>query len=591
MAGMVAYRIRSLPVDGMEPPYLSGWSAVYNDARVLDAQGVPSSAEFGTPGLLNTRRNFPYVTGGDQQIVGTAMVAPRIRELAFESRYTIGAPALPLPGVKLHTRYVEGAGGDLSSYGVPYLEVHWTLIVPRWTMQNYYGSPVLHNVTPELGTHGHNSEEYGDTQVRLQWRPLPVQGDSMQFFGRAVVADRKQKVNASGLQALSIGQHKAAYIGDPPRTTQYLYVTGFPDNKWIGEQVPYPAMNQQVVYVVNDNQATQFGRAEITANTVRVEPGYGGFLVGTPAASSKIRTLAVEPWKDPENFTDRATRASPFTIWARHDAPAQAQTNNQGHPWEDIDAWPNYFGVRPDTPFGFPVVASTIQRVAQDNSRDPPGYAVSQPALTMRKRALEIKGWMDERFGWHTMPAEQEVDEFEAPDSAACGRPGVISRYYGPQAVSAPGMAGAFGATRIELFNRTIDLMGWDSQALGSRLSNDTPYMWRGLRVGPPMPTIPNGFDAQKYGTTWVSFSVRGVDAEGFETFDCAYTLEQYEQRMRVLRGAGRDTPKPPSPPPPPRTAQAAGIGAAAAGVPDIWLHTRYIRPDGNSETYRKGAF
>ena len=38
--------------------------------------------------------------------------------------------------------------------GAAALEIHWTRISPRWTLQNLYGHPVLHNVTPELRTRG-----------------------------------------------------------------------------------------------------------------------------------------------------------------------------------------------------------------------------------------------------------------------------------------------------------------------------------------------------------------------------------------------------------------------------------------------------
>ena len=117
---------------------------------------------------------------------------------------------------------------------------------------------------------------------------------------------------------------------------------------------------------------------------------------------------------------------------------------------------------------------------------------------------------------------------------------------------------------------------------MGASVQGDTPFQWQGLRVGPLVPNIPAGFDAQQYGMAWVSLKVRDVTIQGFETFESTYDLAHFDLRMRV-RGT-------PAPRPPAQVLGAVGIGPVSAGTPDARRGTHYIRPDGNADVYRKGA-
>ena len=112
----------------------------------------------------------------------------------------------------------------------------------------------------------------------------------------------------------------------------------------------------------------------------------------------------------------------------------------------------------------------------------------------------------------------------------------------------------------------------------------DSPYQWQTLHVGPLMPTIPAGFLAEKFGTAWVSMRVRGVELGGWDALEIGYDPAKFAERLRV-----RNAYVPPGPP-----AQAVtpmGIGMIKAGVPNVRPGVHYIRPDGNADQYRKGAF
>ncbi|MCK1106366.1 hypothetical protein, partial [Pseudomonas aeruginosa] len=100
----------------------------------------------------------------------------------------------------------------------------------------------------------------------------------------------------------------------------------------------------------------------------------------------------------------------------------------------------------------------------------------------------------------------------------------------------------------------------------------------------PPMPTIPSGTDTSVFGTAWVSLRVRGVEPDGWESFICEYDPSHFADRMRV-----RNVFIPPGP-----NAQSVapvGLDSVDVGVPNVRPGVHYIRPDGNADQYRKGAF
>src|SRR5690606_13189295 len=169
-AGMVAFRVRPFLLEGVEPPYLSTWANVYNAAAVLKPGGNIATL-WGRPSVENTLRKFERIGGFDSAWYGYPMIAERIRTLSFEGRYTIGAPVIKGPDIKLHTRNVDGIGYDSSGLGSPSLSIHWTLITPRWTPRDFGGEPRAMNVTLQLRTIGTASEHVGKPVARLESGP------------------------------------------------------------------------------------------------------------------------------------------------------------------------------------------------------------------------------------------------------------------------------------------------------------------------------------------------------------------------------------------------------------------------------------
>ncbi|QXN70903.1 hypothetical protein DARTUKUTA_50 [Bacillus phage vB_BspP_Dartukuta] len=582
-SGMVAFRIRPLNLDSIEPPYFSGWLNIYNDAPVLGSKGF-NAESFGVSVVENTRRTFKF-QGFDSAWFGYPMVAFRIRHIKFEGRYTIAPPPIRMQEVKLYTRYLDPIGYETYGSGAQSLSIHWTLITPRWTHQDLFGEPRVHNVTPEVKTRGRVSEEFGNAFVRLEWRELITHEAFTQIIPKPIVAFRDRAIEVNGIRSMVFGDKlKVTKTGAPPYSDQLIILANADVTKnGYGievpkDQVPKPIMNQQVLYHRSDSVMTKFGSLRITANMIRVEPGFQELSVGEPMVSLKIRTVEVKEFPGDQIFQPSKPRLSPHTIWAVKEAPAQAKVNHTSSSLHYVDEYPGS-GWRKG--FGRPSVFLYTGLV---NTRGANHAAVGKPSAYNALSYIRPKGIKLDRYGWHTVPGEQISEQINSSDTMVfgitkVGRP----PYVGPQTIAAKGLSAIFwGASDIQLLHRQIYPRGHLSMAMGTRRGGDSPYMWQGLRIGELMPTIPEGFSAELIGEPWLSFRVREVNPDGYDAFISDYDLTAFSRRMKVFRKevpSSVDHIKP------------EGFDAFASSASDVKPLAHFIRPDGNSDQYRKGAF
>ncbi|MDD2978124.1 hypothetical protein [Aquabacterium sp.] len=610
-AGMVAYRIRYLPTEGLDAPYIPGWTAVHNAARLLAPAGF-NAQRLGAGVIENIRRNFPGIGNFETAEWGLPMVADRVRWLSFEGRFTIDAPPIPLPETKLHSRYINPTGVDTARMGWASLEIHWTLITPRWTMQNLYGLPSVKNLTPEIPMNGWAFDEYGDTHIRLQWRPVFAIGDQVQMMGRPEIAYRDRLVFLAGFSSQAIGSKlKVQRLGSVPYVLQYIELDipaeeGKPKIEGYGIEPPEDdvtktqfgklVINQQVIYPRQDKTSTLFGMARVTANTIRVEPGYFDLLVSDETrVELRVRTVHApkeDEFIEPEDLP--SPRISPWTIWAMTEAPEQAKRNYQKpatflHP---VDG----FIRDPGAIFG-----DTTVMLKNRPIRVPGGDELSLiwsltrygvASVSLWKQRIEPRGINSFRTGWHSLPGPRTLEQFDSEDELQVGRCQVgFLEPDGPRSVLPQGKGmQQMGEAQIELFNRTLPVLGFMANRMGQSLLADSPYMWQGLRVGPRMPTIPDGFNAELIGDgTWISYRVRELLGDGYDAFTCDYDLLAFDERMRVMRGAagagGGGLPQQT------RTLAPGGFESFATNASDLRLSAHYIHPDGYADQYRKGAF
>lgn len=577
---MVAYGVRHLPLEGIEPPPMLTWHAVYNDARVLWPTGSAQSA-FGVATLENTRRYFDRIGGFDAAEIGTAFIAFAIRDISIEPRYSIAPPDIPLPEVKLHSRYVDPIGGDMLGAGLPALTIHFNIIAPKWAHQDLFGEPRAYNVTPEVRAYGANAEEFGDAFVRLQWRPAAPNGNNMQLFGLSRIADKTQSITVAGTNMLRIGDKLTVIkTGAPPYSQQNIVMNGAVSD---GASFGTPGLNQFVIRPIGI-PPPQFGlpAARIMGASVigiKVD-GYG-----EPMVSLKNRMLTVAEWPNALVYQPSAPSLSPHTIWAVKEAPQQAIQNHPPRSLHYVGEVLGAGGYPPGERFGSHRISTYLGILRPSSLGNTAAYGV--PSVYLKRRYVAPTGIQAYRMGWAVVgDGTQFVTQFGGGSFMLFGSPSVArGPYLGPQTISPQGIAspGPGPSTWVSLLHRTFSLTGFNALAMGSS-RGDSPYQWQTLHVGPPMPTIPIGFNAERFGTTWVSLRVRGVEPEGWESFISEYDPAHFAGRLRV-----RNAYVPLGPPA--RTVTPVGIDREDCGVPNVRPGVHYIRPDGNADQYRKGAF
>lgn len=609
-AGMVSHRIRSLSIEGMEPPYISSWACAFNKAFPLKPAGAIATL-FGAAGAENRSRELRRIGNFTTDTYGTPFIADAVRRLSLESRHAILPPRIDLPYVGLYTRYVEPPGAPAAGSGLASLSIVFRKITPRWLQVDRFGEPVVRNLTPELRARGYNMEEYGNTRVRLQWRPVSPTGSSMQIFGRTSIADSRRSIVVAGRNSVVVSDKlRVEKTGIPPMATQWvwLYVPDYdlapgsedPNGEHYGirppgteqyGQVPAPALNLQFLLVEQPDPSTLFGAARITANSIRVPFGFHDYeAVSQPHVEHKHRRIYCDTSTDGAAFLELMPqpmgrpRLSPHTVYAGIESSSQARVN---HPVPEGS--PHIIDERrsggADIQWGRAVVqnrnatiyASSVKWVHEDLDFVPPKPRVENERITVAPPGIRAL-----RMGYPRIPGTAYVRFFEPFAAALYGRPAVTmppDNRLAPAGVERPDL----GEHRIELFNREIRPVGNLMQRLGNPRQNDSPYMWQGLRVGPLMPTIPDGIDSELLGDSWISHRVRGLDPEGFDAMRAEYDVEAFSQRMRVTRRTIAPDPL--------RVFSHSAEPGTALGTPDIRPGVHFIRPDGNADQFRKGAF
>ena len=608
--GMVSHAVRPLPLEGIEPPVISRWAVVHNKAVPLKPPGLVATV-FGQAEVVNLRRTYRLV-GFEAQAFGYPMVAFAVRELTFESRYGIAPPAIPLPVVDLYTRYVEPPGMDghttygSTKVGTPILETRFNRVMPRWTQQHdLFGTETrVRNKTPEYAMRGWDTSEWGDTHVRLQWRPVEPWGTSMELFGRTRIADRRQVIQVPGNNYMVVSDKVTVRrTGMEPVPTQYIDLRkwvdtdddgvpeseaekgyGIPDDngEFFSRQVPKPDLLKGYIFHSSKpelDDMLEMGKPSVTANTIRVEPGYFDFQFGTQFVSLKNRVIEPESIgqlvKDAETPRSMGSwgllRMSPHTIYAVLEAPPQAKRN---HDMENRYIKPVNEGIV----LGRPVVSGYVGEIKPSgigpaNSVPPWGiWGVGRPEAYNLRQVVQPHGTNVSRFGWPSIPGTRRIvidDEEEVIGPEVFGQH-TVGRPYVPPPVAPAGIAApAVEKHEVMHRHRAVAPLSWNSLAMGSS-RGDRPYMWQTLHVGPREKPPMQGFETSSYGEPWVSLRVRGVQVEGWDSFTCEYDVENFAKRMRVRRVEDVPTRQ---------TIETQGVAVPGAGLPDARLNLQRISP------------
>ncbi|MEG2807542.1 MAG: hypothetical protein RR932_06130 [Acinetobacter sp.] len=586
--GMIAYRVRKIKMDGIEPPYMSSWHIAYNTAAVLKPAGF-NAQSFGIAGIENTRRNFKRIGNIESQTFGFAFISYRVRTVNIEARYSIAPPPIRMHSVHLNTRYIDAVGGIdslISGYGEVF--ERWTKIAPKWALRDFFGTPHLHNVTPELRIFGHDSVDFGGASIRTQWRNVDAQGNTLSSYGKPEIAFRNRSFDFSGWHSMQFGTARMTKTAQPPFTDQriWLNVVSIDGQEYAGHgikplenQIPAPGINQNVLYPAGIFRSV-LGSPSVRSNVIQIQSGIQVLEFGNPSVGNKNRAIGVKGF-DNKIETGRP-RISPNIIYAVMEAPAQAKENN---PAVGMLHFVNSDGGSraPGEVFGSTTITNRHRDLRNVSAWG--NLSVGHPSVFNRKSNIGVKGFASYRAGWHIVgPFEQGLDQFDSVNFFSSGHASIQHREeIGVQRIHAGAMNMlAFGGQRVELLNRSLGMRGYDALQMGTRLFGDGPFMWQGLRIGSLVNGNYGGFNAEKIGQAWISLKVREVRPVSFEMLQMSYDFTRFDQRMIVKRTA--------LPSPQAQSIGVIGFASSILNAPNIGNMVHYICPYGNGDNYRKGA-
>lgn len=574
--GMISHRIRAIAPEAIEAPPISTWGVVHNGARVIAPLGHTHTQWGNDNTVVNTRREYRNVGRIDSLETGTPMIAYRIRTIDIEPRYSIAPPQINLPTIDLYTRYVGFNGYETVKYGLPSLSIHFNIIGPSWAHRDKFGESVVRNVTPELQVGAFDSQEFGRASIRTQWRHVQAQGDTATLFGSAMIADTKQQIGLRGWQDSIISQlHTVTKTGTPPYTTQNIWLQNESEPWKDGfgikptSEPSRPGLNQNVLYA-RGFIATKFGEAIVSSNNLYIDIGISIKNFGTGTSVRNQNRYLDVVGIDNTIKTGDELMVTPFYIKPRSfnqpgDYDSFSQGRKFGQPKVDNEHRSIYPRGHASSNVGYGARVDLHTRYIE-----PPtirGFAMGFPEIPFTTKTINVTdyGFDSARYG-----------------SATVERP----PYTGPQTVGAKGFnSQSVGVGRVELLHRNITASGRDSLAMGTRLSNDKPFMWQGLRVGEHVPMSIGAGDTSLFGDTRIGLRVREIPIEGFVAFRSEYEPARFKDRMKVTRSndQAEDSLI--------QAIGAVGIRSEAMGAVEVKWGQQFIRPDGNSDQFRKGGY
>lgn len=583
---LVADGIRFIKPGSIEAPRMSTWHNIWLGAQNKRVQG-PVLTVYGVPHIENTRRIYRFISLGEQTLFGKGMISHAVRRVHIQEGYSIAPPAIPMPEVKLGVRYVEPRSIDSVRYGWPHLAEQFTKIAPRWVHVNRVGEPSIRNVTPQVKPWQFESTEYGTAYIGLYTRHIKPSGLNAQGFGRLRISDRKQEVDLSsyGVQPPTITKlHKIERVGTGQLLPHVIYPQSVTINNFETHPDKLHKIHQNVLRPESKEPMTSFGNTRIHANSIRVEPGYWEILMGKPQVEHKDRRIYVDSSSN-DFLSIGAPRMSPHTIWAVVEAPEQAK-NNHVRPSQSL----HYVdGLNENGNWKEPGIEIGVPRISHKNRRiNPPGYlafGIGKPTIHNIISKIEPKGWNSLRMGVLGPIGDQHINFRPKEPMTQWGLPNVVSVIRHDGKLKPAGFVlTEIGKPVVDFFNRTIKPVGLDSTAMGISKQEDQPHMWQGLRVGARVPTQIGGLNSALFGSAWISYRVREAVVQG-EDFAM---VGEYEPGKFNLKMTIRNLKQPEYP----RTQQVItkGFIAQQFGATDAKLKLHFIRPDGNSDNFRKGG-
>lgn len=580
--GMIDYARRKITPEGEDFASLGRWAVVYKTGQLVQPKGNLQTL-FGHASIAHNNRTYNRITLGETLVFGQQRISFYRQHLAFETRLGIHPPVIsPNHHIQHYQRYLEPAGFDGLTIPMHHAYEHFNRITPRWHRSEIFGQDItVRNLTPELRTFGRVSEEFGRASIRTQWRhvqPSVLEGTLM---GKPEIAFTRRQYFVQGIAPIPISlKHDVYQDYNAPFATRTLFASGIEAPI---RQVSEPSFKDRVISVP-ENDFLKFGATVVTANSIRVEPGYWEILMGEPIVSHLHRKIYPAGIENKVVFGKPGM--SPHTIWAVVEAPQQARDN---HPVQDpLHYVGEVYGKHgPGVLFGTATIRNRIQDALKHQGRLM--SAIGNPTIALKRHYIECKGINFLRMGVLAPIGDQTIQFRSSLLSQEFGIHQVRRQTDFPFATQTVKPSGAamvrFGTTRVEMLNRSIYPNGFDAVRMGSRVNNDQPYMWKGLRVGAFVPMAIGAGLQERFGTAWISYKVRELVTSGTDFMTVSdYTPGQFKKRMLIRNVKQADLPAT-------QLIKPEGFMALRFNITDIKFKAHYIRPDGDMDNFRKGVF
>ncbi|UZA02088.1 hypothetical protein [Moraxella bovis] len=582
----VSDKIRYVVTNGINPPPISHWHIIYNDAREIYTKEFANKAAFGGTIIANTRRILTGIGGFDVSVFGQPMIADKIRTIDIEWRYAITPPAIPLPSVHLYTRYITPKGFDGANrgkFGLSDVIERFNIVKPRWAYKPLFGVTHIKNLTPEIPIFGHDSQEFGHAFVRNEFRHIYPKNHESLVMGRPTIKDRRQKIEVLGFGGIKIGTHRI--IKEIlPYHPQWIDLNRYNDkDEPIGgygikstNTFGHATMSERAI-IVRSFGGEKFGLPSLRDN--KIQPQYGIFEDEFGNATVWIKTQYVNIQKGIVGQTSFGKpRLSPHTIYAPLGDKATSQARVNHTPV-------NYHRINSMVEFGHTVVSNQHRSVRMYGAH----HELFGSHL-IKNKLIVIKpfGFRLSRFGIPMIPfVPQHIQVRHSVQETIIGwarvsRPEILISHITPK-----GFAGEIGKHIVSNLHRTIYAKSFMATQMGRSIGGDTPFMWQGLRIGERVLGSYGGFDSSTFGGAWISNKIREVRVDGFDSFVSESDIKSFKGRLTVKRAIDGLPQKNKQP----QAIGAVGIAPPTVPVPNIKNKVHYIRPDGNSEQFRKGAW
>jgi hypothetical protein len=424
-------------------------------------------------------------------------------------------------------------------FGTPVLYTHRNIITVFHIAYNAYGTPRVHNVTPELHPSMSSSMEFGQPWVSRAPRNLLPDVVLTTTFAAPLVMFRNRYVLVTGIEQTAIPMPTVREQYDVQIFDQTIWVYG------IGPPaVPIPTVRQYPSPVGWDSLT--FGvslnvRLQGCSPYTGIPDSFFGF--GIPIINKAPQVITEVNRNDDYGSQTGWSKpaASPFTIWAQTNPPEQARQNHPGPLFYELGALDN----PPD--YGLPpwfgharVWGPGAQYVYPHHKGDSMGFDYTRgetfgpdTAIANTKHYIYPTAWDSRRFGFPTLPHSIKVWNFGWFDEVMDGvvtvslRP-LTTQYIRPIGIPVPDVV----VQHVELKDRPIYPAGFSATVYG----NNNPMVYHYPRGPNPVGDL----DFTEFGEdTWISHSPRNCPIEGFESFDEGYTSGQFNDRMKVTRGQG----------------------------------------------------